>query len=111
MLLSSSLCSIQIIHPKQLKNDLRNDGFIKASLGNFGHIQYGSSTLGRVYYPVMNTDGCRAFVIDDMVPEFYRSEEQDLSPVVMVDRGSCSFVQKVRNIERLNVKLAIIADN
>lgn len=29
----------------------------------------------------------------------------------MVDRGNCSFVTKVRNIEALGVKLAIIADD
>lgn len=63
--------SIQIIHPKQLKSELKNDGFIKASLGNFGHITYGSSTLGRLFYPVMNTNGCREFVYDDMMPEYY----------------------------------------
>jgi hypothetical protein len=107
-----ALGSIQVIHPKQLKSDLRNDGFIKASLGNFGHIQYGSSTIGRVFYPVMNTDGCREFVLDDMEPDFYSRLDEDMLPIVMVDRGTCSFVQKVRNIEKLsNVKLSIIADN
>lgn len=29
----------------------------------------------------------------------------------MVQRGGCTFVKKVRNIEKLGVKLAIIADN
>lgn len=29
----------------------------------------------------------------------------------MVDRGECTFVTKVRNIEHLGVKLAIIADD
>lgn len=29
----------------------------------------------------------------------------------MVDRGTCSFVQKVRNIEKRGVKLAIVADD
>ena len=28
-----------------------------------------------------------------------------------MDRGGCSFVQKVRNLERYGVKLAVIADN
>jgi extracellular elastinolytic metalloproteinase len=29
----------------------------------------------------------------------------------MVDRGSCTFVTKVRNIEKMGAKLAVIADN
>lgn len=38
-------------------------------------------------------------------------EEGGLSPILMVDRGNCSFVTKVRNIENLGVKLAIIIDS
>ena len=38
-------------------------------------------------------------------------EDTDLTPVVLVDRGGCTFVTKVRNIENLGVKLAVIADN
>jgi hypothetical protein len=34
-----------------------------------------------------------------------------MSPVIMVDRGECTFVTKVRNIENLGVKMAIIADH
>jgi hypothetical protein len=32
-------------------------------------------------------------------------------PIVLVDRGQCTFVTKVRNLEKLGVKLAIIADS
>jgi hypothetical protein len=34
-----------------------------------------------------------------------------MSPIVLVDRGECTFVTKVRNIEKLGVKLAIIVDD
>jgi extracellular elastinolytic metalloproteinase len=34
-----------------------------------------------------------------------------MSPIVMADRGNCTFVTKVRNIEKIGVKLAIICDN
>ena len=108
---ASSLGSIQVMHPKDLKKKLKNDGFIKASLGNFGHIMYGSSILGRVYYSLNNTDGCRPYRIDDFPPSFFADEESDLNPIIMADRGNCSFVSKVRNIERQGVKLAIINDN
>ena len=42
---STALASIQVLHPKELKTALKNDGFIKASLGNFGHILYGTSVV------------------------------------------------------------------
>jgi hypothetical protein len=38
-------------------------------------------------------------------------EDDDMTPIVMVDRGECSFIVKVRNIENLGVKMAIIVDN
>ena len=37
--------------------------------------------------------------------------DTDMVPIVLVDRGQCTFVTKVRNLEKLGVKLAIIADN
>lgn len=64
-----------------------------------------------MYYPVNNTDGCRGFVKEDFPESFFADEESDLNPIIMVDRGNCSFVSKVRNIERQGVKLAIINDN
>ena len=106
------------MHPKQLKNKLKNDGVIKSSLGNFGHIIYGSSIvsdkkvtiqLGKLIYPISNTDGCRDFANTDLPADFFNSTDQE-TPIIMVDRGVCSFVQKVRNIEKVGVQLAIIAD-
>lgn len=63
-----------------------------------------------MYYPERNSDGCHDFGHDDFPDEFYGDEQSDLSPVIMVDRGNCSFVQKVRNIEKMDLKFAIIAD-
>jgi extracellular elastinolytic metalloproteinase len=38
-------------------------------------------------------------------------EDTDLTPIVIVDRGECTFVTKVRNIEKMGVKMAIIVDD
>ena len=62
-----------------------------------------------MYYPVSNTDGCRDFTNKDLPNDFFDTEE--LAPIILVDRGTCSFVTKVRNIEKLGVKLALVADN
>lgn len=107
-----AMASIQIMHPKELKQKLgtRGDGQIKASLGNFGHILYGSSILGQLIYPKRNTDGCRDFSGDDFFTDIFGQSSSELQPVIMVDRGTCSFVAKVRNLEKLGLKLAVIAD-
>jgi hypothetical protein len=45
LLLGAALASIQVLHPKELKSSLKNEGFIKSSLGNFGHVLYGTSVV------------------------------------------------------------------
>ena len=42
---SQVLGSLQILHPKDLKKELGESGLVRSSLGNFGHIQYGSSIV------------------------------------------------------------------
>ena len=67
--------------------------------------------MGQLHYPVSNKNGCSTFIDSDFGSDFLFDEKTDLSPIVMVDRGTCSFVTKVRNIEKLGVKMAIIADD
>ena len=38
-------------------------------------------------------------------------EDDDMNPIILIDRGGCPFVRKVRHIEEAGVKLAIIVDN
>jgi hypothetical protein len=45
LLLAGSSAFIQILHPKELRNKLGNEGYIAGGLGNFGHIVYGSSVV------------------------------------------------------------------
>lgn len=55
----------------------------------------------------------------DTIPEQefkWRDENPDnelayLPPFMIADRGDCSFVKKVRNMEEAGVALAIIVDN
>ena len=68
--------------------------------------------MGRLYYPNSNMNACLPFnPYLDLPSEFLMDERSDIQPVIMVDRGNCSFVTKVRNIEKLGVHLAIIADD
>lgn len=67
--------------------------------------------MGRLHYPDSNQNGCNPFSVDDFRSDIMFDEESDMTPIVMVDRGECSFVVKVRNIENMGVKMAIIVDN
>jgi hypothetical protein len=42
---STAWAGITVMHPKDLKTKLGNDGTIKSSLANFGHIVYGTSLV------------------------------------------------------------------
>jgi hypothetical protein len=67
--------------------------------------------LGRVHYPLTNRNGCTEFKESDFTSDFFVDEKSDMNPIIIVDRGVCNFVTKVRNIENIGVKLAIIADD
>ncbi len=64
-----------------------------------------------MHYPDTNQDGCKAFKTEDFKSDPLFDERRDMTPIIMVDRGKCTFVTKVRNIEHLGVKMAVIADH
>jgi hypothetical protein len=47
----------------------------------------------------------------DQFKENGLSEQSSVKNIIMVDRGTCSFAHKVRNIEVFGAGLAVIADN
>jgi len=60
-------------------------------------------------------DGCAPFA-ENMFEEkansaiFHNDVAFEL-PIVLLERGNCSFVTKVRNVERAGANIALIADN
>ena len=39
---------VKVLHPKELKVKLGNDGVIASSLANFGHVVYGTSVVSKL---------------------------------------------------------------
>ena len=76
---------------------------IETSVANFGLIPYGHSIVGSPYFDTENPEGC-----DEFNRTTFPSAGE--SPVVLVGRGGCSFVQKVRNVEHAGAKMAIVVD-
>lgn len=87
----------------------KSDREIKAGLSNFGTVPYGFNTQGRLYYYVDNED--KELACKPMDPVDHPNTESDHLAIILVERGSCSFVTKVRNIQRLGGHIAIIIDN
>ena len=121
LLSNISASSIQVVHPTDLKNefssmiDSNNQiGFIDSSLGNFGHFDYGTTIKGRVNYPEDNTDGCNAFTNDDFEFDIINHEQYNNrghTPIIMVERGNCHFVQKAQNAQKFGASMLLVIDN
>ena len=73
------------------------------SIANFGLVPYGHTIMAQVKFVKDNEYGCDPFTSP-------LKEDKEHSPIVLVRRGNCSFVSKVRNIEHGGGKLAIIVD-
>ena len=99
---------------------------LNATLGYYGHLNYGSEMVTRLYAPFLQTkeqlreepvaplnNGCAEFKVTDFVPEGGGEKLEILHErgAVMVRRGGCSFVTKTLNAQKIGARLAIIMDN
>ena len=82
------------------------DDTIQNSVSSFGRIPYGHKIEGRLLFDLNNRLGCKSFDReareDPLVGE---------SPFIMVYQGSCSIIDKVKNIEKSGGHLAIIIND
>lgn len=67
--------------------------------------------MGRVYYPIDNQDGCKKYQRSHFKEEDLQGEGSHEQPIILIDRGGCTFVTKAQNAEKMGAKLAIIVDN
>jgi len=82
---------------------------ITAKYSIFGSVKYGFTTYGKLYYDPSNIESdyaCKPIKTISI-------DETDASyvPVIMVDRGNCSFVTKVRNVQNIGGQVALIVNN
>jgi len=104
------LSQVSVVSPQKLKDLLPNE--FAASFANFGSIPYGTEMRGNLYFDFVNTDkeiACKPlFNLDGInMPK----PDVAKSPMVLIDRGNCSFVTKVHNVEKVFGRAAIIVNN
>jgi len=63
--------------------------------------------MGKLHYFPEHDTACNE--LDEQTIKLDRSD--DITPFMIVRRGECSFVQKVRNMENIGVAVAIVIDN
>ena len=113
LFLCTTLAKVYVYSPQQLIEEVKketggHDGF-EMSLANFGIIPYGHSLIGRIYYDSENADGCEPYGEFDYSGD--PDDDQHPTPIILADRGNCTFVKKIRNIEHAGGRLGIVIDN
>lgn len=66
---------------------------------------------GRVYFFPDNPKGCNRFENVTLDKEVYDNNDINFNPIVIVERGHCTFVKKARNIQELGGMMALIVNN
>jgi len=105
--------SLSITGPSELKSILPDRIHGKYSV--FGNYKYGFKTDAQlVYHPMENIASIDADYACKPLNEI-KSEIAQLpnttTSVVMVDRGSCTFVTKMRNIQAIGAQIALIVND
>lgn len=80
-----------------------------------GHINYGTSFMGRLYYPMTNRDGCSPFTDSDFKEDTdnignFADAKSDAEPIIMLDHGECTHVHKTKMAQDYGFKAVIIVD-
>ena len=100
---------ILVYQPQALANELAmkySSHEIPASLATFGNPPYGTAMKGKVYKPKEeDTLAC-----SHMDPITFSSDSA-LVPFVLLERGQCTFVTKVRNAQRIGAAAVLIGNN
>ena len=113
MAMANAKSPLSVVQPTSLAEKLPE---VEASMGNFGHITYGQTIIGKVVVPRGdNWHGCEPFKSADF-PQLFKNDKdkhlnQAMALFIFVDRGMCSNPTKVRNIENFGGAVALIADN
>lgn len=72
--------------------------------------------MGRLYFDPLLKDGCKKIPTQEFQQKNSTNNSKDdvenhqLIPFMIADRGQCSFVQKVRNMEEAGVAVGIVID-
>lgn len=104
-------CDIIVRSPSSVRKEYEKLK-ITTSYATFGFNPYGYTVTGRVYYDPDNQDkelACDYEKLKNIITD--KTNIVDSAPIIMVDRGSCHFADKARNIQMAGGKVALIINN
>lgn len=80
------------------------------NFANYGKIPYGFLFTGKLFYDLNDKEDDYACKPMNKIHENFE-RKADVFPIIMVDRGNCTFVTKTRNVQNLGGSLALIINN
>lgn len=114
LLTQAVTADIFVFSPDTLKHDFESryhSGVIKSSLAVFGNPPYGTVMLGRVFRPSEGQEkACDSLSLIDWTEDPDHPDPNN-SPILLVDRGSCPFMVKVRNAQNIGARAVVIVNN
>ena len=101
-LISFCFGELKIYYPISLIEEF-SSSTIKYSLANFGHIPYGRTLIGplKLSDPI---DACSPIRLNV-------TKDENESPFLLIKRGNCTFVTKVKYAQLFGAKIAVIMDD
>lgn len=110
VVLSILLClvcaQLQILSPDNLKKYWKKES-PKAAIANFGYVPWGRKLSGEVYLakPYKACETLEPFTIPKD-----KAEEADKYPIILAERGGCTFTQKAQNAQLAGARMLIVVD-
>eukprot|EP00456_Euglypha_rotunda_P062039 TRINITY_DN5202_c0_g1_i22.p1 TRINITY_DN5202_c0_g1~~TRINITY_DN5202_c0_g1_i22.p1 ORF type:complete len:366 (+),score=29.69 TRINITY_DN5202_c0_g1_i22:86-1183(+) len=99
--------SFRIVQPSGLYNDFPPSGFVPERPALFGVPPFGRTITGMLIWGTPDSDGCSAINRSNI-----SNWPAPGTPVIlMVDRGDCTFVTKVRNAQNAGAQAVVVVDN
>jgi len=104
----STVAQIKVLEPKSLSQKFHR-AEIDGSTAAFGTPYYGERITGRlVYGPTKGDQWCREDDYD--IPDPLGEKERKLPNIIVVRRGNCNFVTKIRIAEKKEAMAVIVVD-
>lgn len=102
---------VYVFSPDSLRAEFEgryHHGVIPASLANFGNPAYGTVMVGRAFLPVAGQElGCGSLTRIS----FTDDPDSVNTPILILERGECPFVYKVRQAQDIGASAVVIIDN
>lgn len=77
----------------------------------FGTAPSGFYTRGRIYYDLKDKEDDYACKPLDVIEFAMNEKDVDNYPILMLDRGDCTFVTKARNAQNIGARIALVVND